>query len=168
MEPISICLGVLSAVKQGVALYKEYKSVGKEAYGVMQEISTGLGMFFEHQEKAQEEIKQKEKNPPKGKSLQAQALENVLARKRLQQAEYDLRQMLIYDTPPELGAMWEEFQKERNKLTADKARFDLAQKKRILRKLENVKNVEIIGPLRLRLLPLFSQLRLLSWGLCIT
>jgi len=64
--------------------------------------------------------------------------------------------------------MWEEFQKERNKLTADKARFDLAQKKRILRKLENVKNVEIIGPLRLRLLPLFSQLRLLSWGLCIT
>jgi len=134
MEPISICLGVLSAVKQGVALYKEYKSVGKEAYGVMQEISTGLGMFFEHQEKAQEEIKQKEKNPPKGKSLQAQALENVLARKRLQQAEYDLRQMLIYDTPPELGAMWEEFQKERNKLTADKARFDLAQKKRMLKK----------------------------------
>jgi len=168
MEPISICLGVLSAVKQGVALYKEYKSVGKEAYGVMQEISTGLGTFFEHQEKAQEEIKQKEKNPPKGKSLQAQALENVLARKRLQQAEYDLRQMLIYDTPPELGAMWDEFQIERAKLIKDKASFDAAQKKRILRKLENVKNVEIIGPLRLCLLPLFSQLRLLSWGLCIT
>ena len=168
MEPISICLGVLSAVKQGVAMYKEYKSVGKEAYGVMQEISTGLGTFFEHQEKAQEEIKQKEKNPPKGKSLQAQALENVLAKKRLQQAEYDLRQMLIYDTPPELGAMWEEFQIERARLVKDKANFDAAQKKRILRKLENVKNVEIIGPLRLHLLPLFLQLRLLSWGLCIT
>ena len=168
MEPISICLGVLSAVKQGVAMYKEYKAVGKEAYGVMQEISTGLGTFFEHQEKAQEEIKQKEKNPPKGKSLQAQALENVLARKRLQQAEYDLRQMLIYDTPPELGAMWEEFQIERARLVKDKASFDAAQKKRILRKLENVKNVEIIGPLRLHLLPLFLQLRLLSWGLCIT
>lgn len=45
MEPISICLGVLSAVKQGVAMYKEYKAVGKEAYGVMQEISTGLEFF---------------------------------------------------------------------------------------------------------------------------
>lgn len=135
MEPISICLGVLSAVKQGVALYKEYKSVGKEAYGVMQEISTGLGTFFEHQEKAQEEIKQKEKNPPKGKSLQAQALENVLARKRLQQAEYDLRQMLIYDTPPELGAIWEEFQTERARLVKDKANFDKAQKKGCARSL---------------------------------
>ena len=168
MEPISICLGVLSAVKQGVAMYKEYKSVGKEAYGVMQEISTGLGTFFEHQEKAQEEIKQKEKNPPKGKSLQAQALENVLAKKRLQQAEYDLRQMLIYDTPPELRAMWEEFQIERARLVKNKANFDAAQKKRILRKLENVKKVEMLGPLRLQLLPLFSQLQLLSWGLCIT
>jgi hypothetical protein len=134
MEPISICLGVLSAVKQGVALYKEYKSVGKEAYGVMQEISTGLGTFFEHQEKAQQEIKEKEKNPPKGKSIQAQALENVLARKRLQQAEYDLRQMLIYDTPPELGAMWEEFQTERARLVKDKANFDKAQKKRMRKK----------------------------------
>jgi hypothetical protein len=130
MEPISICLGVLSAVKQGVAMYKEFKSTGKEAYGVMQEISTGLGSFFEHQERANKEIAEKEKNPPKGKSIQAQALENILARKQLQQAEYDLRQTLIYDTPPELGAIWEEFQKERAKLTADKAKFDAAQKKR--------------------------------------
>jgi len=134
MEPISICLGLLSAVKQGVAMYKEYKSVGKEAYGVMQEISTGLGSFFEHSEKAQAEIKEKEKNPPRGKSIQAQALENIMARKQLQQAEYDLRQTLIYDTPPELGAMWEEFQVERAKLTKDKAKFDEAQKKRIDKK----------------------------------
>jgi len=136
MEPISICLGLLSAVKQGVAMYKEFKSTGKEAYGVMTEISQGLGSFFEHQEKAHEEIKDKEKNPPKGKSLQAQALENILARKQLQQAEYDLKQTLIYDTPPELGAMWEEFQKERAKLTADKAKFDAAQKKRTLKRHE--------------------------------
>jgi hypothetical protein len=130
MEPISLCLGVLSAVKQGVAMYKEYKAVGKEAYGVMQEISTGLGSFFENQEKAHIQIQALEKNPPKGKSLQTQALENVLARKQLQQAEYDLRQTLIYDTPPELGAIWDEFQKERAKLMADKATFDKAQKKR--------------------------------------
>ena len=118
-------------------MYKEFKATGKEAYGVMQEISGGLGSFFEHQEKAQATIKELEKNPPKGKSLQAQALENILARKQLQQAEYDLRQTLIYDTPPELGAIWEEFQKERAKLTADKAKFDLAQKKRIREKQES-------------------------------
>jgi len=151
MEPISICLGLLSAVKQGVAMYKEYKAVGKEAYGVMQEISTGLGSFFEHSEKAQAEIKEKEKNPPRGKSIQAQALENIMARKQLQQAEYDLRQTLIYDTPPELGAMWEEFQIERAKLTKDKAKFDEAQKKRIERKpwsgVFNVINETFASPL---------------------
>jgi hypothetical protein len=135
-------LGVLSAVKQGVAMYKEYKAVGKEAYGVMQEISTGLGSFFDNQEKAHAEIKKLEKNPPKGKSLQTQALENVLARKQLQQAEYDLRQTLIYDTPPELGAIWEEFQIERAKLRADQAKFDLAQKKRMNERQEkNVKSL---------------------------
>ena len=61
MEPITLCLGVLSAVKQGVALYKDFKSTGKEVYGVMQEISSGLGTFFEHQEKAHETIKELEK-----------------------------------------------------------------------------------------------------------
>jgi len=139
MEPVSICLGVLSAVKQGVAMYKEFKSAGKEAYGVMTEISQGLGSFFEHQEKAHQEIKEKEKNPPKGKSIQAQALENILTRKQLQQAEYDLKQTLIYDTPPELGAMWEEFQKERAKLTADKDKFDKAQKKRMNKRQERLR-----------------------------
>lgn len=140
MEPITACLAVLSAVKQGVAMYKEFKNTGKEAFGVMQEISQGLGSFFEHSEKAHKELKEREKNPLKGKSIQTQALENVLARKQLQQAEYDLRQTLIYETPKELGAMWDEFQAERNKLLADKAKFDIAQKKRILRMLETGKN----------------------------
>jgi len=140
MEPITACLAVLSAVKQGVAMYKEFKNTGKEAFGVMQEISQGLGSFFEHSEKAHKELKEREKNPPKGKSIQTQALENVLARKQLQQAEYDLRQTLIYETPKELGAMWDEFQAERSKLLADKARFDIAQKKRISRMLETGKN----------------------------
>jgi len=83
MEPITACLAVLSAVKQGVAMYKEFKNTGKEAFGVMQEISQGLGSFFEHSEKAHKELKEREKNPPKGKSIQTQALENVLARKAI-------------------------------------------------------------------------------------
>jgi len=130
---------VLSAVKQGVAMYKEFKSTGKEAMGVMNEISSGLGSFFEHQEKAIADIKEKEVNPPKGKSLQAQAIENIMARKQIQQAEYDLKQSLIYDTPAELGDMWNQFQAEREKLIKDKAKFELAQKKRMREKHEKLK-----------------------------
>ena len=166
MEPISICLGLLSAVKQGVAMYKEFKSTGKEAYGVMTEISQGLGSFFENQEKAHAEIKEKEKNPPKGKSIQAQALENILARKQLQQAEYDLRQTLIYDTPPELGAMWEEFQAERAKLTKDKAKFDAAQKKRTHARLGRNKKPQMNGRFDSCSVYLFSQFRSQFLGSC--
>ena len=136
---------VLSAVKQGVAMYKEFKSTGKEAMGVMNEISSGLGSFFEHQEKAISDIKEKEINPPKGKSLQAQAIENIMARKQIQQAEYDLKQSLIYDTPAELGDMWNQFQAEREKLIKDKANFELAQKKRMKERQENLRKQRMIS-----------------------
>ena len=136
---------VLSAVKQGVAMYKEFKSTGKEAMGVMNEISSGLGSFFEHQEKAIADIKEKEINPPKGKSLQAQAIENIMARKQIQQAEYDLKQSLIYDTPAELGDMWNQFQAEREKLIKDKAKFELAQKKRMNERQENLRRQRMIS-----------------------
>ena len=145
MDPISGCLMVLSAVKQGVAMYKEFKSTGKEAMGVMNEISSGLGSFFEHQEKAIADIKEKEINPPKGKSLQAQAIENIMARKQIQQAEYDLKQSLIYDTPAELGDMWNQFQAEREKLIKDKAKFELAQKKRMNERQENLRRQRMIS-----------------------
>jgi hypothetical protein len=140
----------IGAVKSGVAMYKEAKTVGKEAYGIMVEISNGLGSFFEHYAKAHEELKEKEKNPPKGKSLQAQALENVLARKQLEQAEYDLRQMLTYQSPPELGALWTDFQIERAKLVADKDKFDRAQKKRMSERLSSTQKRESCFSLRLQ------------------
>lgn len=136
MDPFTLAMMALGAVKSGVALYKEAKSVGKEAVGVITEIADGLGSFFEHQEKAIAHAKEVEKNPPKGKSLQAIALDNVIRKKRLEQAEYDLRQALIYESPPELGALWEDFQKERTKLLADKDKFDKAQKKKMQTKPE--------------------------------
>jgi hypothetical protein len=129
----------IGAVKSGVAMYKEAKSVGKEAIGVITEISEGLGSFFEHQEKAIEYAKEAEKNPPKGKSLQAIALDNVLRRKKLEQAEADLRTMLTWEAPLELGALWTDFQAERAKLMADKDKFDKAQKKRMNEKRYNLK-----------------------------
>jgi len=140
MDPFTLAMMALGAVKSGVALYKEAKSVGKEAVGVINEIADGLGSFFEHQEKAIAHAKEIEKNPPKGKSLQALALDNVIRRKRLEKAEYDLRQALIYESPPELGALWEDFQKERAKLQADKDKFDKAQKKRMQTKPEREKS----------------------------
>jgi ABC-type xylose transport system substrate-binding protein len=142
--PFMLAISAVSAIKQGVAIYKDAKNVGKEVYGIYAELSEGVGNFFDHQENAHKELKEKEKNPPKGKSIKAQALENVIKKKQLQQAEYDLRQLLTYEAPPELGALWTDFQEERARLEKDKAKYEQAQKKRmsknIIEKQETKKN----------------------------
>jgi len=148
--PFMLAISAVSAIKQGVAMYKDAKNVGKEVMGIYTELSDSLGSFFDHQEKAIEEVKHKEKNPPKGKSIKAQALENVIKRKQLQQAEEDLKRTLIYDSPPELGALWTDFQAERAKLEKDKAKFDSDQKKRIKLKERKEKKKEKDGILELQ------------------
>jgi len=119
-----------SAVKSGVAAYKEIKQTGGEVVQIVNELSGALGSFFDHQDKAKKADAELKKNPPKGKSLQAIALENVLRKKQLEQAEYDLRQMLVYESPPELGAVWTEFEAEKSRLIKEQDALDKAQKKR--------------------------------------
>ena len=130
MEPFTLALAALSAVKQGIALYKDAKSTGSEVIEITHELSTALGSFFDHQEQTIKQDEHKKKNPPKGKSLQAIALENVLRRKQLEQAELELRELLIYQSPPELGAVWTEFEKERAKLKEEKKIHDEELKKK--------------------------------------
>jgi len=119
-----------SAVKSGVAAYKEIKQTGGEVVQIVNELSGALGSFFDHQDQAKKADAELKKNPPKGKSLQAIALENVLRKKQLEQAEYDLRQMLVYESPPELGSVWTEFEAERTRLIKEQNELDKAQKKR--------------------------------------
>ena len=148
--PFMLAISAVSAIKQGVAIYKDAKNVGKEVFGIYAELSEGVGNFFDHQEKAHKEIKEKEKNPPKGKSIKAQALENVIKKKQLQQAEYDLRQLLTYESPPELGALWTDFQEERARLEKDKAKYEQAQKKRMPKRLTESQQKEKNGILELQ------------------
>ena len=148
--PFMLAISAVSAIKQGVAIYKDAKNVGKEVFGIYAELSEGVGNFFDHQEKAHKEIKEKEKNPPKGKSIKAQALENVIKKKQLQQAEYDLRQLLTYESPPELGALWTDFQEERARLEKDKAKYEQAQKKRMTKRLTESQQKEKNGILELQ------------------
>ena len=130
MDPISLALMAFGAVKQGVALYKEVSGTAKDVTNIVSDLSKQVGSFFEHQEKAIEDLAEKKKNPPKGVSLQTIALENVLVKKRLEQAEVELRELLVYHAPPELGAVWEEFQIERKRLQEEKLAAENAQKKR--------------------------------------
>jgi hypothetical protein len=129
MDPISLALMAFSAVKQGVAIYKEVAGTAHEVHDIVTDLGKNIGSFFDHQEKAIEAQKEIERNPPKDKSISAIALDNVIARKRLEQAETELRELLIYQAPPELGAVWEAFQIERDKLRKERDTKEAAEKK---------------------------------------
>jgi hypothetical protein len=129
MDPLSLAMMAFGAIKQGVAIYKEVKGTAHDVHDIVMDLGKHVGDFFDHQEQAIEQQKEIERNPPKGRSLSAIALDNVIARKRLEQAEVELRELLIYQAPPELGAVWDSFQIERDRLRNEKEKKEAAEKK---------------------------------------
>jgi hypothetical protein len=93
-------------------LYKDAKATGSDLYKVTKEISGFIGQFFEAHEEVKKEVKRNELNPPKEKSLKAQALENVFNQIELERQAVEMREYLIYHTDPALGAVWSRYEKE--------------------------------------------------------
>jgi hypothetical protein len=116
VEPITLALAAIAGIKQGIALYKDAKATGSDLYKVTKEISGFIGQFFEAHEEVKKEVKRQEINPPKEKSLRAQALENVFNQIELERQAVELREFLIYHTDPALGAVWSRYEKEFAKL----------------------------------------------------
>jgi len=127
----------VAGVKAAVSLYKDAKAVGKDVSGIVGEISSHLGSFFAAQEEVVKSSHQTSLNPIKQKSLDAQALDNVIRIRQLQQYEVELRELLIYHTP--MAGVWDDFQLERKRLRDVKAEEEaeerrLAAKARKLRR----------------------------------
>jgi HEPN domain-containing protein len=132
LDPITAFAAAQAAVagvKAAINLYKDAKGVGKDVGSIAHEISSGLGKFFEAQEvvcKAGQEIEGK---IIKTKSVDAQAFENVMRIRQLQEYEKELKELLIYQTP--MAGLWEEFQMERHRIREKKAEEDRLQRKKI-------------------------------------
>jgi len=132
MDPITAFAAAQAAVagvKACVSLYKDAKAVGKDLSGIAHEVTSHLGAFFEAQEhvcKAGVEIEGK---LVKTKSVNAQALDNVMRVRQLQQFEQELKELLIYHTP--LPGLWEDFQAERRRI-----REEIAEQERLEREKE--------------------------------
>ena len=112
MEPITLALTAIAGIKQGIALYKDAKATGSDLYKITKEISGFIGQFFEAHEEVKKEVKRDKLNPPKEKSLKAQALENVFNQIELERQAVELREFLIYHTDPALGAVWSRYEEE--------------------------------------------------------
>lgn len=134
MDPITAfatAQAAVAGVKAAVSLYKDAKAVGKDIGSIANEITHGLGKFFEAQEavcKAGQDIEGK---VIKTKSVDMQAFENVMRVRQLQEYERELKELLIYHTP--MAGVWEEFQAERRRIREEKAEEERLERIRIAR-----------------------------------
>lgn len=89
------------------------KANAEEHTGVYQEIGEKLGEYYDNFYKClaimEEEERRAETEVYTGDaSLGKRALQRVLMRKQLEQMSVDLRELMVYQSPPELGALYTE------------------------------------------------------------
>ena len=82
-----------------------------ETAGIYQELANYLGDFFDNMNKCmavieEEERKAREEIYVGDDSLGRRALQLVIMKKQLEQMKVELREMMVYQAPPELGALW--------------------------------------------------------------
>ena len=113
----------LALIRKGVEFYKQCKAAAADVSDITMEVSGHIGKFMDSKEvvvEAARKAKQESEVPPessKSSNLNSQALNNVMMQIQLENAEKELREMLIYQTPG-LGAVWTRFEKERERLVA--------------------------------------------------
>lgn len=106
------------ARKQFVEEKERVKELNKKAnegadLGIYQEIGEKLGEYYDNFYKCmaimEEEERRAETEVYEGDaSLGKRALQRVLMRKQLEQMSVDLRELMVYQSPPELGALYTE------------------------------------------------------------
>jgi hypothetical protein len=120
----------------------ELNKKGGDTRGIYQDIGEHLGTYFDNYHKCmavfEEEERRHNTQVYHGEdSLGKRALNRVLMKKQLQQMSSELREMMVYNCPPELGALWtevEEMMKEMGKkqsilIAEEMRREELAIKK---------------------------------------
>ena len=103
----------LAAIKQLNEEKTRVKELNKQDSGdVYFELGQHLGAFFDNQAKCIAVFEAEEKRSYQvytgDASVGSRALQRVLMKKKLEQMEVDLRELLIYQSPKELGALWTE------------------------------------------------------------
>lgn len=107
----------------------------KDPGDVYSEIGEQLGAYFDNMAKCkavfdEEERRSKTQIYSGDASLGKRALQRVLMRKKLEQMEIELRELMIYQSPPELGALWTEVNEMMEKLGKEQ-KVQIAKQMRI-------------------------------------
>lgn len=135
MDPFTLLAAAktaAAAIRKGCEMYQEYKAQGMElvdAYGqakdVVEDLSKHLGNFFKAHESLEKHVHEEELKAKKSRdpelSLNQEAFNRVLAQKEMLKLETELREMLVYQAPQQLGAVWTEFEVMRERVKEERA-----------------------------------------------
>ena len=128
-----------------------------ETAGIYTEIGNHLGAYYDNLNKcmaifAEEERRGKTEVYTGDDSLGKRALQRVLMRKQLEQMGTELREIMVYQSPPELGALYTEVEemmkqlgKEQKVLIAQKMQQEAVQAKRRAARMKHLRDEFIIG-----------------------
>jgi len=143
-------------VKEKNRVIELYKRDG-ETTGIYTEIGEHLGNYYDNYYKCmavfeEEERRSKSEVYDGDASLGKRALQRVLMRKQLEQMGTELREIMVYQSPPELGALHTEVEemmeimgKQQKVLIAKKMQQDLIKDIRRKKRLEKLRTEVIIG-----------------------
>jgi hypothetical protein len=106
-----------------------------ETTGIYTEIGEHLGVYYDNFYKClaifEEEEKRSKREVYTGEaSLGKRALQRVLMKKQLQQMEVELRELMVYQSPPELGALYTEVEEMMKQMGKEQKSLIVQQMKR--------------------------------------
>lgn len=106
------------------------------------DIGKHLKGFFQTVDTIEKHAREEKQEAKKGnrETLNQQALDRVLAQRHLMQMETELRETLIYQSPPELGALYTDFIKAREEIKKEQEEYDREQNR--IRRIEERKKRE--------------------------
>jgi hypothetical protein len=133
------------------------KANADEHTGIYTEIGNHLGTYYDNFYKCiavfeEEERRAKTRVYTGDDSLGKRALQRVLMRKQLQQMEVELRELMVYQSPKELGALYTEVEemmkimgKEQSVLIARQMQIQAAQDRRRAARMNQIRDEFMIG-----------------------
>jgi len=112
----------------------ELNKRGGDTMGIYQEIGNHLGTYYDNFYKCMAIFDEQERRARReiytgDDSLGKRALQRVLMRKQLQQMEVELRELMIYQSPPELGALYTEVEEMMKQMSAEQQTLVIKQMK---------------------------------------
>ena len=133
------------------------KANADEHTGIYTEIGNHLGTYYDNFYKciaifAEEERRSKTQVYTGDDSLGKRALQRVLMKKQLQQMEVELRELMVYQSPKELGALYTEVEemmkqmgKEQSVLITQQMQRQAVQDRRRAARMKQIKDDFVIG-----------------------